>query len=273
MKLFCFGLGYTANHLLSKLSSTSWQYSGTNTKENILFDGSRPIENIDEHLDGATHILISIPPNGQHTDSVYHFHIKNIKALKSLKWVGYLSATSVYGDLNGEWAYETTPAKPTEKRGDLRLKAENLWLNSKLPAHIFRLGGIYGPGRNQIEAVQNGRAKKIVKPGHYFSRIHVDDICDALIKSIENPAPGSIYNIVDDQPAPASDILDFICDKMKKPHLSGVTLDDADISPALRSFYKDNKKVCNKKTKKALNWQPRFQSYREGYTDLLNKFD
>lgn len=266
MKLFCFGQGYTASRLCTKLSSTSWQYSGTGRSAGILYDGHAPIEEISKHLQSVTHVLISIPPNMDYVDSVFHHHFEDLRKLKTLKWLGYLSATSVYGDADGQWVDETSDTTPVEKRGALRLAAEKVWQNSELPIHIFRLGGIYGPERNQIDAVKSGRAKKIIKPGHYFSRVHVDDICAALLKSMESPTQGSIFNIVDDQPAPAADIIDYICDALDKPRLNGVSFDEADISPALRSFYKDNKRVSNKLSKRALNWKLKFPSYREGST-------
>lgn len=273
MKLFCFGLGYTATHLISKLSPTSWQYSGTRKNSHIIFDGQNPIDNISDYLKNVTHMLISIPPNQELIDNVIHYHLNDIKAVSSLKWVGYLSATSVYGDLDGKWADETSDTNPTEKRGKLRLKAENLWCTSNLPIHIFRLGGIYGPERNQISAVKSGNVQKINKPSHSFSRIHVDDICSALLHSMENPSPGSIYNLVDDQPSSAADVIDFICDQLGKKRLDGVDFDKAVISPALKSFYADNKRVSNAITKKALNWKPKYPSYQDGYLDILSKLD
>ncbi len=273
MKLFIFGFGYTATHLVKKLASTSWQYSGTGRNNHILFDGHAPIKNISEHLNGVTHVLISIPPDRDQKDFVYHHHLNDLKNLPTLKWLGYLSATSVYGDSNGNWVDELSPTNPTEVRGKRRLLAEKLWIDSGLPTHIFRLGGIYGPERNQIEAIKNDSALKIIKENHYFSRIHVDDICSSLIKSMEQPSPTGIYNIVDDCPTPASDVLDFLCDKLGKSRLKGIPFEKAEISPALKSFYADNKRVSNGLTKEKLNWQPTFPSFKEGYMDILAKLD
>lgn len=273
MKLFIFGFGYTASHLVKKLSSSSWQYSGTGRNNHILFDGHTPITNIAEHLNDVSHVLVSIPPDHDQKDIVYHHHLNDLKNLTNLKWLGYLSATSVYGDNKGNWVDELSSANPTETRGKMRLLAENLWIESGLPTHVFRLGGIYGPNRNQIEAVKNNTAYKIIKENHYFSRIHVDDICSAIIRSMDQPSPGSIYNIVDDYPAPASDVLDFLCDELGKPRLKGIPFDQADISPALKSFYADNKRVSNRLTKEKLNWQPQFPSFKEGYLDILAKLD
>lgn len=279
MKLFCFGLGYTASHLISGLSPSSWQYSGTSrSSKNYPFDGNEPLINADDHLKDVSHLLISIPPNNAQPNSaqidpVLHHHKENILKMPNLVWIGYLSATSVYGDHNGNWVDETTKPAPTDQRGSCRLEAEQQWLSLDLPVHIFRLGGIYGPERNQIAAVKNKRAKKIIKENHAFSRIHVDDICGALLASINNPSKNCIYNIVDDQPASSADVLDYICELLKLPKIDGLTLDEADLSEVGRSFYADNKRVKNDYAKAQLNWQPEFPSYRQGYSDILDKLD
>ncbi len=273
MKLFCFGLGYTASHLVRKLSPSSWQYSGTKTKEAIRFDSTGPVSQIRTHLKGVTHVLISIPPNKMHIDSTFHYHANELQNLPSLKWVGYLSATSVYGDWGGDWVDENTEVRPSTNRGKLRREAEKLWQDADLPTHIFRLGGIYGPERNQINNVKTGRSRKIIKKNHYFSRIHVDDLCDAVIKSMENPSPGSIYNLVDDLPAPASDILDYLCDILNRPRIRGVRYKKAELSDGLRKFYAENRRVNNKLTKEALDWEPKYPNFREGYLELLRKLD
>lgn len=267
MKLFCFGLGYTANNLVSKLSPTKWQYSGTNRSSNIQI----PLENPQTHLKDVTHILISVPPDKTQIDPVFNYHKDDIEKMSSLEWIGYLSATSVYGDQNGSWVDEHTPPAPTNDRGILRYKAEQQWLSLDKPVTIFRLGGIYGPERNQVKAVKNNTAKKIVKENHSFSRIHVDDICAALLASMENPSEGEIFNLVDDHPTPAADVLDYLCDELEIPRLNGTQFNKANISDALRSFYQDNKRVRNDKIKRELNWQPTFPSYKEGYKDILTK--
>lgn len=267
MKLFCFGLGYTAKNLVSKLSSSKWQYSGTNRSGNIQI----PLEDPQKHLNDVTHILISVPPDKNLIDPVFTYHKNDIENLPSLKWIGYLSATSVYGDHQGGWVDETTSTTPVNDRGRLRLKAEQQWLSLNKPVTIFRLGGIYGPERNQVKAVRNNTAKKIIKSNHRFSRIHVDDICTALIASINKPSKGDIFNLVDDHPSPAADILDYLCDELQLPPLEGIPIDSANVSDALKSFYQDNKKVRNDKIKRKLDWQPKFPSYKEGYKDILTK--
>ncbi|MEZ5758296.1 MAG: SDR family oxidoreductase [Emcibacteraceae bacterium] len=271
MNLFCFGLGYTANHLIRSLSPAKWQYSGSQRSGENKFITNEPLQNADKILEHVTHLLISIPPDKNVSDPVLFHHKRNIETMPNLKWIGYLSATSVYGDYHGEWVDEQTPLHPTGPRGKSRLEAEKMWLSLDLPVHIFRLAGIYGRDRNQIEAVRNGTARKIIKPGHVFSRVHVDDICSALIKSMDQPALKEIYNIADDCPAATADILDFICQELHLPAIEGELFENSDISPALRSFYRDNKRIKNEYVKNALDWRPKFPSFREGYRDILAK--
>ncbi|MBT5187448.1 MAG: SDR family oxidoreductase [Kordiimonadaceae bacterium] len=274
MKLFCFGLGYTARHLINRLSPSTWQFSGTHKSSGeIIFDGCNPLNNVEMLLKDVTHLLISIAPNSSGDDIVLHLHRKDIANMPNLKWVGYLSATSVYGDHAGKWVDEQTTPAPTDGRGKARLNAEQQWLSQKLPIHIFRLGGIYGPNRNQVDAVINSTAKKIIKQNHVFSRIHVDDIVSALIASMKNPNPGSIYNIVDDAPSSSADVLDYISSQLSLKPIKGIAIENADISAMMKSFYADNKKVSNAHTKRALNWAPQFPSYKQGYDDLLEQLD
>ena len=283
MKLFCFGLGFTAQNLINRLTSegassgNEWQFSGTHTSSGeFVFDGTAPLKTFQKLAENITHLLISIPPS-DNQDLVLKYHHDHIVAMPKLKWVGYLSATSVYGNHHGNWVNEDTVLTPTDGRGKARCDAEKEWLavfqKHNIPLHIFRLGGIYGPSRNQLIAVQKNTAKKIIKPGHYFSRIHVDDICGALISSINKPNPGKKYNIVDDEPASSEDVLNYICDILNLPYLKGTPFEQADLSPMSMSFYADNKRVSNIKTKEELNWQLKFPSYREGYSDILSKLN
>tara|TARA_R110002096_G_scaffold257381_1_gene450719 strand:+ start:41345 stop:42181 length:837 start_codon:yes stop_codon:yes gene_type:complete len=272
MKLFCFGLGYTAKHLRDELSLSSRHFSGTRKSEgNFRFDGNEPLENAAKILQDCTHLLISVPPNPQQIDPVLYHHKTDIENMPNLKWVGYLSATSVYGDHKGAWVDENSPTIPSNERGKLRLQAERQWLALNKPVHIFRLGGIYGPERNQIDAVKNGSAKKIINENNMFSRIHVDDICSGLKSSMENPSSHKIYNLVDDCPASTSDVLDFLCSELDLPPIEGIDINDPAISSALKSFYQDNKRVNNDLIKRELNWHPQFPSYKEGYRDILAK--
>ncbi|MDG1438625.1 MAG: SDR family oxidoreductase [Emcibacteraceae bacterium] len=273
MKLFCFGLGYTARQLTSSLSSQKCQFSGTHRMEgDFVFNGEKPLTNISAALTDVTHLLISIAPNKNYGDPVLFHHKQDILNMPSLKWVGYLSATSVYGDHHGDWVDETSATNPSDDRGRLRLTAEQNWKSLDLPLHIFRLGGIYGPDRNQVAAVKSMTAKKIIKKDHSFSRIHVADIAAALKATIKNPSRG-IYNVVDNEPSSAAKVLDFICDELNQDHIPGIAISDADISLMLKSFYKDNKKVSNTHLKETFAWKPKYPTYREGYKAILNEFD
>ncbi len=274
MKLFCFGLGYSAQYLANELSSTSWQYSGTHKSSgDFIFDGDSPLQNAKEILQDVTHLLISIAPDKNGNDLVLQHHKQDIINCPNLKWIGYLSATSVYGNHNGNWVDENTIPKPSDDRGKARLNAEQQWLSLNLPVHIFRLGGIYGPNRNQIAAVKNNTAQKIIKKNQTFSRIHVHDICGALMASIDHPQPKTIYNIVDDQPTSSADVLDYICHILKEPIIKGTTIDQMTLSPTMQSFYNDNKKVRNDIAKKELDWQLKFPNYKDGYADILTKIN
>ncbi len=274
MKIFCFGLGYTAKCLRNELSFPLSHFSGTNTsKGDLLFNGKAPLKNATSILRNITHLLISVPPNSEHIDPVLYHHKADIENMPNLKWIGYLSATSVYGDHGGGWVDETSKTIPTNKRGILRLRAEEQWRLINKPVHIFRLGGIYGPLRNQIEVVKNGLAKRIIEKNQVFSRIHVIDICSALKISMENPLSHKIYNLVDDNPTAAADVLDFLCEKLAFRTIKGIGIDDPAVTPTLRSFYQDNKRVKNNLAKNELNWRLKFPSYKEGYLDILAKLD
>jgi len=273
MKLFCFGLGYTARQLTSSLSPQKCQISGTHRLHgDFIFNGEEPLTNIDEALTNVTHLLISIAPNENYGDPVLFHHKQDILNMPSLKWIGYLSATSVYGDHHGEWVDETSPTNPSDNRGHMRLTAEQNWRNLDLPLHIFRLGGIYGPSRNQVAAVKSMTAKKILKKNHTFSRIHVDDIATAIKATINNSS-GGIYNVVDDEPSSAAEVLDFICDELDQDHIPGISISNTDMSPMSKSFYKDNKKVSNTHLKETFGWKPKYSTYKEGYQAILNEFD
>lgn len=274
MKLFCFGLGYTAQNLINELSQSKWQYSGTHRSSgDLIFDGLSPLKNAKNHLKDVTHLLISIAPDKNGQDPVLLHHQHDILEMPNLKWIGYLSATSVYGNHNGSWVNEKTPLSPSDSRGISRIKAEQKWLSiKKVPVHIFRLGGIYGIGRNQINKVLDKTAQKIIKEEQVFSRIHIVDICSAIIASFSKPH-SDIYNIVDDVPSSASDVLDYICDILNEPRLKAIAFQEADLSPMMKSFYADNKRVSNSHAKETLPWKLKFPSYKEGYSDILSKLN
>lgn len=263
--LFCLGYGYTARHLNAQLNADEWQVRGTSRNpnaENIaLFRGVQDFANIKDDLQKATHILVSIPPEGlskmfQDLD------------LLNLKWLGVLSSTGVYGDHQGAWVDETSECRPTSESGRLRLQDESEWLqlydDQKIPVHIFRLAGIYGPGRNYFEALKNGTAQRIHKEDVVFSRIHVEDIARALMLSTERQTPGEIYNLADDLPAPSSDVIAYAAELLGLESPPLIPYDLANLSPMLKAFYQDSKKVSNAKIKKELGFELKYPTYREG---------
>ena len=179
----------------------------------------------------------------------------------------------MYGDRGGAWVSETDPVAPTLPRTRRRVAAEAAWLASGLPAHIFRLAGIYGPGRgrNALEAVRAGTARRIVKPGQVFGRVHVDDIVQVLRASIAKPNPGAVYNVADDEPAPPQDVIAFACALLGAQPPPEVPYEQADLSPMARSFYADSRRIRNQRIKRELGVRLRFPSYREGLAAILEQ--
>ncbi|HEX6014209.1 MAG TPA: SDR family NAD(P)-dependent oxidoreductase, partial [Geminicoccaceae bacterium] len=182
---------------------------------------------------------------------------------------GYLGTTAVYGDRRGEWVDEDTLSEPTLARGDRRARAEAAWLASGLPVHIFRLAGIYGPGRNAFVNLKDGTARRIVKPGQVFSRVHVDDIATVLEASTARPRPGAVYNVCDDEPAPPQDVVAHAAELMGVPLPPEQAYETADLSPMARTFYRDSRRVRNELIKRELGVKLAFPSYREGLAALL----
>ena len=270
MHLFCFGLGYTAQALARRLSAKGWTVSGTSRHggdHTIAFDGSSPVPA--SAFEGITHLLSSVPP-GEAGDPVLNRHADDLKRLApQLRWAGYLSTTGVYGDRHGAWVDETSPLAPSTKRGERRLAAETAWSTLGLPLHVFRLAGIYGPGRNQLVSILDGTAKRIVKEGQVFSRIHVEDIAGVLEASIAKPSPPRAYNVCDDEPCPPQDVIAFAAELLKRQPPPEIAFDDADLSPMARSFYAESKRVANTRIKEELGYRLIYPSYREGLFALL----
>lgn len=284
--LFCFGYGYTADYVGHALADDpTWTVAGTTRDEEKLhdlatqgvdshiFNYEHPLHDILHVLKDTTHLLISTPPNDD-GDPVFNIHKRDLKQLKNLQWVGYLSTTGVYGDRNGGDVAETDEIRPTSKRGSRRAKAEDQWLslhkNNDLPVHIFRLSGIYGPGRSALDSVRAGVARRINKPGHAFSRIHVEDIVNILLRSIETPKAGEIYNVCDDEPAPSHEVIEYACNLLKRPVPPLVDFEDANLAPMTRSFYMDSRIVRNEKIKTELNVNLKYKNYREGLQGCMD---
>ncbi len=283
-RLFCFGLGYTALALAESLRAEGWRIAGTCRSaedraalarrgiEAHLFDRDRPLADPAAILAGTRCLLSSVPPDAA-GDPVLDRHAADIAGIEGLAWVGYLSTTGVYGDRAGGWVDETSPLRPSGERGRRRLAAETAWLDlwrrGGTPVHLFRLAGIYGPGRSALDAVRAGRAKRIVKPGQVFSRIHVEDIVAVLRASIARPNPGAAYNVCDDDPAPPAEVVAFACALLGVAPPPPVPFDEADLSPMARSFYADNKRVRNDRIKTELGVRLRHPDYRAGLTAIL----
>jgi nucleoside-diphosphate-sugar epimerase len=282
--LLCFGLGYTASVLARALEAEGWRVLGTRRPgdadearprdgdEPSIFDRAHPLADARALFTGATHLLSSVPPD-EAGDPVLDVHGEDIAASRNFRWIGYLSTTGVYGDRDGDWVDETAPLQPTGERGRRRVAAETRWLElgrrSGSPVHVFRLAGIYGPGRSALDAVRAGRAQRIVKPGQVFSRIHVADIAQVLRASAARPRPGAIYNICDDDPAPPADVIAFACELLGVPLPTPIPIEQAELSEMALSFYADNKRVSNQRIKQELGVRLLYPSYRDGLTALL----
>jgi nucleoside-diphosphate-sugar epimerase len=267
--LFCFGLGYSAKALARRLEAKGWTVAGTSRRGSdgtIAFDGTKPVSPF--HLDEATHLLVSVPPDDA-GDPVLARHAEDLRERsRQFKWVGYLSTTGVYGDRQGEWVDETSPLSPSTARGHRRLLAEQQWLKLDLPLHIFRLAGIYGPGRNQLDSLLDGTAKRIVKPGQVFSRIHVEDIAGVLEASIAKPNPKRDYNVCDDEPCPPQDVVLFAARLLGLPAPPEIPFDEARLSAMAQSFYAESKRVSNRRIKEELGYKLVYPTYREGLKAL-----
>ena len=283
-RLFCFGYGFSAAALGALLGPAGWSLAGTCRTPGgcraladagvaaVPFSREAPLADAAASLAGATHILLSIPPDGE-GDPALDCHGADIVALSGVEWIGYLSTTGVYGDTGGAWVDESATPAPTSARSKRRVEAEKAWLafgaRHGLAVHVFRLAGIYGPGRNALATVRRGKAKRIDKPGHVFSRIHVADIAQVLAASIAKPNPGAIYNVCDDEPAPAAEVVAHACALLGVAPPPLTPPDEADLTPMARSFYADNRRVSNARIKSELGVGLRFPDYRAGLAALL----
>ncbi|WP_394180809.1 SDR family oxidoreductase [Yoonia maritima] len=276
--LLSFGHGFSAQALARVLLPQGYTIIGTTRSadgvaevaetgvEAMLWPGTDMVP----ALDKATHLLISTAP-GDDGDPVLAALKDEIAArAKQFEWVGYLSTTGVYGDHAGDWVDETTPLTPATKRGIARVKAEAAWADiPDLPLHIFRLAGIYGPGRGPFSKVRSGSARRIIKKGQIFSRTHVDDIAQALAASIANPNPGAVYNVCDNDPAPPEDVIGYAAELLGLPLPPAEDFETAEMTPMARSFYAESKKVRNDKIKDELGVRLIYPDYRSGLKALL----
>lgn len=276
--LFSFGHGYSAQELSRLLAPSGWRVFGTTRdpaqSPALRASGAEPVvwPGQQVNLDGVTHLLISTAPNADGDPVLAALQDEITARAAQFKWVGYLSTTAVYGDHQGAWVDESTPATPTAQRGKWRVQAEQQWLSiPNLPTHIFRLAGIYGPGRGPFSKLKRVGMRRIIKPGQVFSRIHVADIAQVLAASMSAPNPGAIYNVCDDQPVPPQDVIAYAAELQGLPLPPAVPFDQADLTPMARSFYNENKRVRNDRIKDELGVKLRYPDYRVGLESLMRE--
>lgn len=276
--LLSIGHGYSARALAERLVPKGWRIIGTTRSaektDEIAATGVEPVvwpgADLGAMLASVPNVLVSAGP-GQDGDPVLNALERDIRrAALDLRWLAYLSTTGVYGDHGGDWVDEDTALTPSTRRGVARVDAESRWQSiPDLPLHIFRLAGIYGPDRGPFAKVRDGTARRIIKDGQVFSRIHVEDIAQALDLSLHQPDPGAIYNLCDDDPAPPQDVIAHAAELLNMPVPPAVPFEEADMSPMARSFYAESKKVRNDRIKHALGWMPRYPTYRAGLAAML----
>jgi len=287
IKIFCFGFGQVAKNFIQKLITKKYNIKLTTTsrnessKENFngisynsyLFNNEKFDNNLLVELKEAEHILVSIPPENQGDLVIKNFSI--FLESSKIKWITYLSATSVYGDHKGEWVNENSKTNPISSKGIARLKAEKSWSslekNNKLPVQIFRLSGIYSNEKNILVRLKSGDVKLINKKNHYFSRIHIEDITNILFKSLSKFKSGEIYNLSDDKPSSSKEITLYGAKILNIENIEIIKV-EAIKSERLMNFYKESKKVSNKKVKNYFNYNLMFPSYIEGLNYIRDNF-
>jgi nucleoside-diphosphate-sugar epimerase len=283
-RLFCFGFGYTAKALAARLASEGWRIIGTvrspEKADTIRSGDVAPMvwrgDALDEAvLEGVTAILVSTPPSGAGCPALLSAHDAIAARCDNVKWIGYLSTNGVYGDHGGAWVDEDSALKATSARARRRIAAEEAWAEfcerHSLPLAVFRLPGIYGPGRSALDAVRNGVAKRINKQGQVFNRMHVDDIVAGLAASLHAPKQQSVYNFADDEPAPQQDVVAYACQLLSTEPPPLTAIEDAGLSQAAMSFYTDNKRVSNRRMKSTLAIELKYPTYREGLSAILKE--
>ena len=277
------GYGYTAQHLSTTLNKHNINVSAT-TRDSIKIQKNRKsavklilLEPHKASIDIKKYdaILFTAPPNSDGTDPLLELMKDQLIQYKSqITWIGYLSSTSVYGDHKGKWVDENSKPNAKGERGKKRMAVELSWLalfeEFSLPIHIFRLAGIYGPSRNSLAKILNGKNTSVIKKGQVFSRIHVSDICRALYESIKRPTPGEIYNLSDDLPCAPELVDEYAAMLLKKPPLMHIPFDEACLSALAKEFYQDCRKVSNKKFKSRFNFKLLYPNYKTGLNSLYN---
>ena len=253
--LFIFGLGYSARRIRAAAEARGWQVRATGSAGELAFEDG---DSVRAALRTASHMLSSVPP-GETLDPV----LERYGDALGHGWLGYLSSTGVYGDTGGAWVDETAPAG--RGRRSARIEADQAWLVRG--ARVFRLPGIYGPGRSALDRVADGRAHRIDRPQQVFSRVHVDDIAAGVIAGLE--APAGAYNLADDLPASQNAVIEEACRLLGREAPALQAFDEAGLSPQARAFYAENRRVANGKAKRVLGWRPAFPTYRDGLRAIV----
>jgi nucleoside-diphosphate-sugar epimerase len=280
MRLFAFGLGYTAARFVAHVRKRFATVCGTvRTEESAstlqghgveAFVVGRDDDAIRSALRPSSALLVSAPPDAEGDPGIRL--LGNAIAESSIRWIGYLSTTGVYGDCGGHWIDEGAPAQPQTEVSTWRLAAENEWLRlgeeTGRPVQVFRLSGIYGPRRNALANLRNGTARRIVKPGQVFNRIHVDDIATTLLASMDRPRAGGVYNLADDEPAPPQDVVAYAASLLGREPPPEIAFEDAALGPVAARFYGENKRVANRLIKDELGVKLAYPNYREGLQAL-----
>ncbi|HQF29827.1 MAG TPA: SDR family oxidoreductase [Hyphomicrobiales bacterium] len=285
MRLFVFGMGYSAQALVDRLRAharLAWLGATARSEEaerdlreagidTVRFDGTAPAPDLGATLGVASHVLLSIPP-GAEGDPVLRLHRDQLlKAAPGLAWIGYLSTVGVYGDHHGDWVTEESECRPVSARSRNRLAAEQAWLafaeETGVPVGIFRLAGIYGPGRNTLDKLRAGKAKRVVKPGQIFNRIHVDDIAAVLEAAMARPAT-AIYNVADDEPAPPQDVVAYGAELLGLAPPPEVPFAEAGLSDMAGTFWGESKRISNHRIRAELGVELAYPTYREGLSSL-----
>ncbi len=255
-RFFIFGLGYTAARLAAALEAGGWDVVSTGRSGTLRFEDAG---NVRLALADASHVLSSVPPGGDLGDPVLDAYGPMLAG----KWLGYLSSTGVYGDTGGAWVDESAPTGTGRRAA--RAEADAVWLARG--ARVFRLPGIYGPGRSALERVRDGKAHRIDLPGQVFSRVHVDDIVSGVLAALDAP-PGA-WNLADDEPCSQNAVIEHACRLLGLAPPPLQSLDEAGLSPMARAFYAENRRVANRKARRELGWTPCYPSYREGLASCL----
>lgn len=283
-KLLIFGFGFTGQAMARRLRRQDWTIAATSRdperRAEMRAEGVAALDPADRmaltsELKAARAILVTAPPGQGGCPGLNALVPALADARAFPDWIGYLSTTGVYGDREGRWAFETSPLAARSPEAARRVSAERDWLEvgrgMGLTVQIFRLPGIYGPGRSALDRMREGSGRNIVKPGQVFSRIHVDDIAGGLLASLARPRPGGVYNLTDDEPAP-SHVVNAWAARLLGVEPPALTPWDPDsLPPAARRFWSENKRVSNALAKAELGWRPDFPTYREGLAAILSQ--